>query len=64
MDKLDAIYTLRIPEVTKRAIDKLLPEKKAKLNRKLLNTIAKILHEANFYPEIYLSEGIQRNNGE
>lgn len=55
MDKLDAVYSFRLPECTKEQIEKLSPETKKKLNVQLLMVTARVLHESNFDPGSYLS---------
>lgn len=55
MDKLDENFTFRIPEVTKKHIDRLSPEFKKKLNLKLLIATAEIIHESKFDPRAYLT---------
>lgn len=54
MDKCEAIYPFRMPEITKRKVDKLSPSLKKKLNLELLLTTARILHESDFDPSLYL----------
>ncbi len=53
-DTVDALYTFRLPEITKILIDKLPPEQKKILNRKLLVTMARVLHDNEFKPSVYL----------
>lgn len=55
MDKRTETYSLRVPEITKTKIDRLSPVWKSELNDKLLLTIAKVLHDSEFDPKIYLS---------
>ena len=55
IDKLDETFTFRLPEATKKQIDKLPPELKKKLSIKLLLSVAEILHESDFDPRRYLS---------
>lgn len=55
IDKLDDTFTFRLPEVTKKHIEKLPTDLKKKLNIKLLLSVAEILHEADFDPRKYLS---------
>jgi hypothetical protein len=55
IDKLDDTFTFRMPEVTKKYVEKLPSDLKKKLNIKLLLSVAEILHEANFDPRKYLS---------
>ena len=55
IDKLDETYSFRLPEVTKKQIEKLSPDFRKKLCMKLLLTTAEILHESNFNPRAYLS---------
>ncbi|MBW2066707.1 MAG: hypothetical protein JRJ03_17495 [Deltaproteobacteria bacterium] len=54
--KLNSLYTIRIPDGTKAMIDKLSPLWKKKLNEALRLTVAKVLHEANFDPNVYLND--------
>ena len=55
IDKLDETFTFRLPEATKKHIEKLPTDLKKKLNIKLLLSVAEILHEADFDPRKYLS---------
>lgn len=55
IDKLDDTHSFRLPEVTKKQMDKLPPSLKKKLNLKFLLVIAETLHEAKFNPRDYLS---------
>jgi hypothetical protein len=55
IDKLDDTYSFRLPEITKKQVDKLSPPFKKKLNLKMLLVIAEVLHEAEFDPRDYLS---------
>ncbi len=55
IDKLDETFTFRLPEVTKKQVDKLPADLKKKLAIKLLLSVAEILHEADFEPRKYLS---------
>lgn len=55
IDKLDETYSFRLPEVTKKQLDKLSPPLKKQLNLKILLVIAETLHEAKFNPRDYLS---------
>jgi len=55
-DKLTESFAMRIPEITKRKLDKLSPKDKKSLNEALLITIARVLHEADFAPGKYLKE--------
>lgn len=55
-DKLEAEFTLRIPEVTKRKIKELDPTTKKSLNEEILLAIARVLHRAAFDPSKYLKE--------
>ena len=54
IDKLEINFTLRIPEITKGHIDRLSSEMKKKLNNRILLTMARTLHEADFDPRKYL----------
>lgn len=54
--KLDANYTIRIPQKLKNYLDKFCPERTGKLNTKLRNIIAREAHAANFDPRIYLGQ--------
>jgi len=53
--KLDAIFTIRIPGGTKAMIERLNLTWRAKLNEDMRETIARVLHEANFDKSVYLS---------
>ena len=53
--KLDAIFTIRIPGGTKAMIERLTLTWRAKMNEDVRETIARVLHEANFDKSIYLS---------
>lgn len=55
-DKLMETYSMRIPAITKQYIEKLTPAEKKILNEKILITISKYLHEADFNPTKYLKE--------
>ncbi len=55
MDKLDETYSFRLPEITKRQLDRLPVALKKKLNLRLLYVAAEILHESKFDPRLYLS---------
>jgi len=55
VDKLDETYSFRIPECTKKQIDKLSRDQKKELNMKLLLTTAEVLHKVDFDPRHYLS---------
>jgi len=55
MDKRDSIFQIRIPTVTKDYLDKLSTKQKSELNEKILITIAKAIHMANFDPKLYLA---------
>jgi hypothetical protein len=55
IDKLDDTYSFRLPEHTKKQLDKLSPSLKKKLNLRFLYVAAEVLHESNFDPRFYLS---------
>lgn len=55
IDKLDETYSFRLPEVTKKQLNKLPSSLKKKLNLKLLLATAEILHESKFDARVYLS---------
>lgn len=55
IDKLTETFTLRIPEITKAGIDRLPPILKTKLNNEILLTMARVIHESKFDPQLYLS---------
>lgn len=55
-DKLTEQFMIRIPEITKTEIDKLSAEIKKRLNKELLVTMARVIHESKFNPTIYLKE--------
>jgi len=54
INKLLESITFRCPEYTKHQTDKLSPAWKKKLNEALLIATARVLHDANFDPRIYL----------
>ncbi len=54
IDKLEVNFTLRIPEVTKRQLERLPATMKKKLNNRILLAMAHILHEADYDPRKYL----------
>jgi hypothetical protein len=54
-DKLTEQYMIRIPEITKAAIDKLPPTLKKKMNQDILILMARAIHESKFEPRLYLS---------
>ena len=56
IDKLENIFSLRIPSATKRMLDDLTTVEKAKLNEAVRNTIAKAIHESKFDPRLYLRD--------
>jgi hypothetical protein len=53
-DKLTESYTLRIPAITKRMIDKLTKSQVKQLNERIMITMASVLHQARFDPAFYL----------
>lgn len=55
IDKLDETYSFRLPEVTKKQLDKLPSALKKKLCLKLLLATAEVLHESKFDPRLYLT---------
>jgi len=55
IDKLDDTYSFRLPEFTKKKLDKLPSSLKKKLNLELLYVAAEILHESEFDPRKYLT---------
>ena len=54
-DKLTETFSMRIPEVLAVALAKLSPHWKGELNRRLLVSIAKTIHDSRFDPSTYLS---------
>ena len=58
-DKRTEEFSLRIPEYTKRLLDKLTKHQKSKLNDQILITIARAIHESKFDPEQYLKEDFE-----
>ncbi len=64
VDKLVEEYTLRIPEVTKRRVDRLTKPQRKQMNEVLLVSMARFLHEATFDPSRYLAEDYDTRNGE
>jgi len=55
LDKCSEDYSIRIPEVLKKHLDNLPAHSKASLKEELLLVMAKMVHENNFNPEMYLS---------
>lgn len=53
-DKRTEEFTMRVPEITKAAIDRLSPHFKRRLNDRILVTMAAVIHEATFDPRRYL----------
>ena len=53
--KKTAILSVRVADETKAMVDKLNDVWKKKLNHDLRLTVAKVLHEANFDPSVYLN---------
>lgn len=53
-DKCTENYTIRIPEVTKKHLEKLPSQLKAKLKKKILIAMAEVSHENSFDPGEYL----------
>jgi hypothetical protein len=54
--KLTAMFPIRVPEITKAKLDKLNVSFKRKLNEEILITMARILHESEFDPSVYLKD--------
>jgi hypothetical protein len=54
--KLLEALSFRCPERTKHLVDKLSPTWKKKLNESLLITTARLLHDADFDPMMYLRD--------
>ena len=54
--KLESIYSFRIPLKTKNMVEALNLSQKSRLNQRLRIEIAKMLHECNFDPALYLGE--------
>jgi hypothetical protein len=54
IDKCTAVFSLKIPEITKSMIDKLPFSFKKKLKKEILLAITRVLHEAEFNPNLYL----------
>jgi len=55
-DKLTETYAIRVPEVTKAAIDRLDSKQKKSMNEAVLIAIARALHDARFNPDLYLKD--------
>lgn len=55
-DKLSDNFSIRVPAITKKHLDRLTPAQKKILNEKILFTISKVLHDADFNPTKYLKE--------
>lgn len=62
-DKLTEEYTLRIPECTKRRVDRMSKLQRKSMNEQILVIIARFLHEAAFEPGRYLLEDYDARNG-
>jgi hypothetical protein len=54
IDKCTEVFSLKIPEVTKLKLDKLSPSIKKKLREEILYAMARVLHDADFDPNLYL----------
>lgn len=54
-DKLHGNYALRIPLITQDLIEKLPKKFKKKLNKEIMLSMARIIHESRFEPTEYLS---------
>jgi hypothetical protein len=54
--KLTGTYTFRLPRGTKELLDRLPPEHKYELNRRLRLETARKLHEMAFNPKQYLGD--------
>ena len=61
-DKLVEEYTLRIPECTKRRVDRLSKLQRKSMNEQILVVMAKFLHDAAFDPGRYLIEDYDTRN--
>lgn len=58
IDKREITFSLRIPSATKRMLEDLSSVQKTQLNRDILITIAKTIHESKFDARLYLKESI------
>lgn len=54
-DKLNEIYTLRIPDSLKTMIDKLSYNWKVKLNNEIRLVMARVVYESRFDPKLFLN---------
>lgn len=54
IDKLTESFSIRIPEITKHRLDKLSPAMKRRLNDSILIAMARVLHDSEFDPSMYL----------
>jgi len=55
IDKRESLYSFRLPEVTKKMLDKLPSALKKELNDSLLFACAQIIHKSRFDPRLYLT---------
>lgn len=55
IDKKDETYSFRLPEITKKLLDKLPASLKNELNEALLLTCTEIIHKSKFNPRLYLT---------
>ncbi|MFH2073927.1 MAG: hypothetical protein ABIJ57_01080 [Pseudomonadota bacterium] len=62
IDKLTEQYTIRVPEVLKKQIDKMPTSHKRRLTEAILVAMAKVVHESRFDPLVYLNEEKNKAN--
>ena len=55
IDKCNAHYTIKIPECLKEQIDKLPNTQKRAMKERILVLMARIIHDNQFDPNLYLS---------
>ena len=62
IDKLTEQYTIRVPEVLKKQIDKMPTSHKRRLTEAILVAMAKVVHDSRFDPLVYLNEEKSKTN--
>jgi hypothetical protein len=61
MDKLDDVFTIRIPSCLKDYIDKMSEDDKHAMNTELRTTMAKHVHLSRFEASLYLTSEKSKN---
>lgn len=62
VDKLTEQYTIRVPEILKKQIDKMPTTHKRRMTEAILVAMAKVVHESRFDPLVYLNEEKNKAN--